>query len=175
MKRDIWLWEFLGFGVTSLCGTLLHFLYDWTGQSVLAAPFSGVNESTFEHTKLIFWPMLIFAVVQCFFFRECRCYWCVKLSGILTGVFSIPVIFYTYNGIFGKSPDWLNITIFFISAAIAYFAEMRLFYKEHIKKCNDTTAVVLICVIAFFFIYYTFKPPMLPFFADPITGGYGIL
>ena len=54
MKRTVWLWELFGFATASLGGTLLHFLYDLTGGSVLVAPFSGVNESTFEHVKLLF-------------------------------------------------------------------------------------------------------------------------
>ena len=31
MKRSIGLWQLLGFAVTALGGTLLHFIYDWTG------------------------------------------------------------------------------------------------------------------------------------------------
>ena len=54
MKRSVGLGQLLGFAVTSLGGTLLHFLYDWTGKAAWAAPFSGVNESTWEHMKLLF-------------------------------------------------------------------------------------------------------------------------
>ena len=46
MNRSIRLWQLFGFGVTALGGTLLHFLYDWLGEAVWIAPFSGVNEST---------------------------------------------------------------------------------------------------------------------------------
>ena len=70
MKRQIGLWQLMGFAVTSLGRTLLHFLYDWTGEAVWVAPFSGVNESTWEHMKLLFWPMFIFAIIESFFFRE---------------------------------------------------------------------------------------------------------
>jgi len=120
MKRQIGLWQFIGFGVTSFGGTLLHFLYEWLGEAKWIAPFSGVNESTWEHMKLLFWPTFIFAVVQSFFFRDRKDFWCVKLRGILLGIVLIPIIFYTYNGAVGKSPDWLNIAIFFLSAAITY-------------------------------------------------------
>ena len=130
MKRNISLWQFLGFGVASLGGTLLHFIYDWTNESPFAALFSGVNESTWEHMKLLFFPLFVFAVVQSFFFKEYDNFWCVKLIGTLSGLISIPILFYTYNGAFGKSPDWLNITIFFISAAITFLVETRLFKKE---------------------------------------------
>jgi hypothetical protein len=44
----------MGYAITSLGGTILHFLYDWSGKSRLVAVFSGVNESTWEHMKLLF-------------------------------------------------------------------------------------------------------------------------
>ena len=130
MKRSIGLWQLMGFAVTSLAGTLLHFLYEWLGEATWIAPFSGVNESTWEHMKLLFWPMLLFAVVQSFFFHNRKEFWCIKLRGILLGLITIPVLFYTYNGVIGKSPDWLNITIFFVSAVVSYLYETRQFKSE---------------------------------------------
>ena len=70
MDRSVRLWQLFGFGVTALGGTLLHFLYDWLGGALWVTPFSGVNESTWEHMKLLFWPMLLFAVVQSRAFRD---------------------------------------------------------------------------------------------------------
>ena len=174
MKRSIGLWQLWGFAVTSLGGTLLHFLYDWLGAARWIAPFSGVNESTFEHMKLLFWPMLIFAIVQSFFFGEWRNFWCVKLRGTLLGLALIPVIFYTYNGVIGKSPDWLNIAIFFISAAIAYIYEMRLFHSEKLRCRSPKTAVAILAIIALLFAIFTFATPELAIFKDPLTGTYGI-
>ena len=120
MKRSIGIWQFWGFAVASLLGTLLHYLYDWLGEAVWIAPFSSVNESTWEHMKLLFWPMLAFAVIQSFFFRDREDFWCIKLRSTLLGLLLIPVLFYSYNGIIGKSPDFINIAIFFVSAAAAY-------------------------------------------------------
>ena len=101
MKKSYGLWGLFGFAVTTLLGTLLHFLYEWLGKAVWIAPFSGVNESTWEHMKLLFWPMLLFALAECFFLRERRDFWCVKLRGILLGLTMIPLLFYTYNGVIG--------------------------------------------------------------------------
>ena len=64
------LWQWIGFGVVTLAGTILHFLYDWTGGSIWAALFSGVSESVWEHMKLLFWPLFFFALVQRQFFRD---------------------------------------------------------------------------------------------------------
>ena len=63
MKRDFSLWQLAGFGFTALAGTLLHFLYDWTGQTTWSALISGVNESTWEHMKLLYVPLFLFAAL----------------------------------------------------------------------------------------------------------------
>ncbi len=174
MKRSIGLWQLMGFGATSLGGTLLHFLYDWTGKAAFVAPFSGVNESTWEHMKLLFWSMFIFAVVQSFFFKDREGFWCVKIKGILLGLALIPIIFYTYNGVIGRSPDWINIAIFFISAAASYIYETRQFNKGNTVCKNPRLAISILCVIGFLFALFTFMTPEIGIFRDPLTGTYGI-
>ena len=174
MNRSIRLWQLFGFGVTALGGTLLHFLYDWLGEAVWIAPFSGVNESTWEHMKLLFWPMLAYAVVQSFSFKDRKDFWCVKLRGILVGLTLIPVLFYTYNGVVGKSPDWLNITIFFVSAAAAYLYETRLFEKGRVNCEQPRLVLGVLCLVGVLFVVFTFATPEIGVFRDPLTGEYGI-
>ena len=174
MKRTVWLWELVGFAVTSLLGTLLHFLYDFTGGAIWAAAFSGVNESTFEHMKLLFFPMLAFTLIQGFFFKDYKSFPCVKLRGILIGLALIPLLFYTYNGVIGKSPDFVNIAIFFISAAIAYAYETRALNSGRVKCTHPRLAYGVLIGIALLFVLFTFVAPRLEIFRDPITGEYGI-
>ena len=174
MNRSIGLWQLTGFAITSLGGTVLHFLYEWLDEAKWIAPFSGVNESTWEHMKLLFWPMLIYAIIQSFFFREKENFWCVKLYGILLGLAMIPIIFYTYNGVIGKSPDWINIAIFFVAAAISYIYEARLFSHDTIICKNSSFPIALLCLIALLFIVFTFVTPKIAIFEDPTTGIYGI-
>lgn len=174
MKRSIGLWQLMGFAVTSLGGTLLHFLYDWLGEAVWIAPFSGVNESAWEHMKLLFWPMFIYAVVQSFFFSDREDFWCIKLKGTLLGLVLIPVLFYTYNGAIGKSPDWLNIAIFFISAAIAYIYETRQFNNKTTICRYKKLSIAILLIIAVLFVLFTFTTPEIGIFKDPLTDTYGI-
>ena len=174
MKRSIWIWQLWGFAVASLGGTILHFLYEWLGEAAWIAPFSGVNESTWEHMKLLFWPTFIFAVFQSFFFRDREDFWCIKLRGILLGLALIPILFYTYNGVIGKSPDRINIAIFFVSAAAAYIYEARRL-SGGITACKKPKlAILILCAIALSFIAFTFKAPQIAIFKDPLTGGFGI-
>lgn len=174
MKRSIGLFELWGFATAALGGTLLHFLYDWLGEAAWIAPFSGVNESTWEHMKLLFWPMFLFAIGQSFFFRERADYWCVKLRGVLLGLILIPIIFYTYNGVVGRSPDWINIAIFFIAAAIAYIYETRLFQAQKLRCKHPRLAIATLCTIALLFAIFTFATPQIAIFKDPLTGTYGV-
>ena len=174
MKRSIGLWQLMGFAVVALMGTLLHFLYDWLGQTPWIAPFSGVNESTWEHMKLLFWPMLLYAVMQRFFFGDRTDFWCVKCKGILVGLSLIPLLFYTYNGVIGPSPDWINIAIFFLSAAVAFVCETRWLNNQTTACKNPKLAISLLCVLAGVFVLFTFRTPTLGIFKDPITGTYGI-
>ena len=173
MKKSIGLWQLFGFAVTALGGTILHFLYEWLGKATWIAPFSGVNESTWEHMKLLFWPMFIYAIIQSFFFRDREDFWCVKLRGILLGLLLIPVIFYTYNGVIGTSPDWINIAIFFASAAAAYFYETLLFNAERLRCRPKKWAFGALCAIAALFIIFTFATPEIEIFKDPLSGTYG--
>ena len=174
MNRSFNLWQLMGFAVTSLGGTILHFLYEWLGRAVWVAPFSGVNESTWEHMKLLFWPMLVFAVVQSFFFRERSDFRCIKLRGILLGIILIPVIFYTSNGVVGTTPDWFNIAIFFISAAAVYLYEAKLFAAEDPCSLPPQWAAAALCLLGGCFILFTFVTPEIGIFRDPVSGAYGI-
>ena len=174
MKRNIHLWQLMGFAVVSLVGTLLHFLYDWTGQSVLAAPFSGVNESTWEHMKLLYVPLFLYAIVQSYFFREYKNFWCVKMKGTLIGLTAIPVLFYTLRGAFGETPDWINIAIFFVSAAAVFWTENRWFQRGSAFCPHPKGAFLILSVIGILFILFTFLTPAIPLFLDPVTGLYGI-
>ena len=174
MKQRSILWQPAGFAAVTFGGTILHFLYDWTSGSILVSPFSGVNESTWEHMKLLFWPMFLFALVQRLFFRDQENYWCVKLAQVLLGLILIPVLFYTYNGVFGKSPDWINIAIFYITALLVFLFEWLAFKKDWLQCKHPWRAFATICLIGVLFVVFTFATPQIPLFQDPPTGTYGV-
>lgn len=125
--------------------------------------------------KLFFFPAFFFAIFQSFFFKGFENFWRVKLRGTLLGLILIPIIFYTYNGVIGKSPDWFNVAIFFISAGLCYLYEGIIFKKEKPAKARGAWIYIAVfCIIALSFILFTFKTPRLSIFKDPIIGIYGI-
>ncbi len=174
MKHTFPLWQALGFGITTLLGTVLHFLYDWTGENIFIALFAAVSESTWEHMKLLFWPLFLFALVQWPFYKSKLRFWTIKLGEILLGLLLIPVLFYTYNGAFGPSPAWVNIAIFYSTVALVFLFEWLAFRKQSLKPVHRVLAFTGICFIGILFIVFTFLPPQFPLFQDPVTGSYGI-
>ncbi len=175
MHKKLIVWQLIGLVFTSIAGTLLHFLYDWSNESSFVAPFSAVNESIWEHMKLLFVPMFLFALIENHFLGMIyENFWCVKLAGILLGIITIPILYYTYTGILGVSKDWFNIVIFFISAAIAYVTEIMLFKREPTPCRSSLFALFILCLLALTFVVLTYLPPKIPLFQDPQTGDYGV-
>ena len=168
-------WQIGGFVFTSAIGTLLHFLYDICGKSVILAPFSAVNESTWEHMKILFIPMLIYALIENKFIGvRYPNLFSAKLLGILLGLILIPVLFYSYTGIIGRSVDFINIAIFFIVAAVVYYVETLLIKNRATLGIKPKIALIIICLIFLTFAITTFIQPDIPLFVDSTTGKSGI-
>lgn len=174
MKKTISYWQTGGFVFTAAAGTLLHFLFDWTGGNGVVALFSAVNESIWEHLKLLFYPMVAYALLEYRYWgKDAASFWCIKLIGILFGLVFIPVAFYTYTGLLGIKADWVNIAIFFLAAGLVYRLESKLFQRDCACRIPAKAAVAVVCLLGAAFTVLTFWTPRIPFFADPITGTYG--
>ena len=174
MKKSVFIWQILGFIFTGVAGVVLHFLFDWTNQSIIVALFSAVNESIWEHMKLLFFPMFVFAIIESRYIgNDYKSFWCVKLIGIVLGVALIPILYYTINGIFGSTPDFVNIAIFYVASAISYITETWLMKKDTINCESPKIAIGILVLISAVFAVLTFTPPKIPLFEDPITNTYG--
>ena len=126
--------------------------------------------------KLLFFPMFAFSLVENFFIgKEYNNFWCAKLIGIILGLVLIPVLYYTINGIFGSTPDWVNVAIFFVSAAVSYLVETRIFYKTNATCKSPGTALSILWLISLIFVVMTFNPPHIPLFKAPVTNTYGYI
>ena len=166
MKRSIAFWQIVGFVFTTIAGTLLHFLYDWSGQNFVVGLFSAVNESIWEHMKLLYVPMLAFALLERRYIRTNN-FWCVKLIGMLVGLVLIPVIYYTYTGAFGVFADWFNIAIFFISAFAVFYVETRLLKSEKEFCISPVVCLFALISIGVLFVTFTIAPHDIPLFMEP--------
>lgn len=175
MKKSLLVWQIVGLTFTAVVGTLLHFLYHWTSIKLVAI-ISAVNESTWEHMKLVFVPSLIFAVIQSHFLKaDYKCFWMAKFIGIVVGTLLIPILFYTLGGAFGELSAITNILIFFIAVIIEYLVELILLNKINCVLLLNYLAIGILLIILLLFFIFTFYPPKIPLFLDPLTNRYGIV
>ena len=174
MKNLIVFFQFLGFIFVSVSGVLLHFAFDWSGGSFLIAPFSAVNESIWEHMKLIYISLLVYAFFENKIAKNrLENFWCTKALGITLGIFLIPAFYYTYTYGLGITADWVNIATYFVVAAIVFIVETFLPIKCDCSPCSQVLPLFLLVLILISFSIFTFFPPELPIFKDPVTGTYG--
>ena len=176
MRKQLFWWELAGFLFTAAAGSLLHFVYEWSGGSTLAAAFSAVNESTWEHMKLLFFPMFLFSVVQVIVLgRQYPNFLAVRAVSTLVGLVLIPVLFYTYTGVLGRDVMWLDVTIFFLAALGAFLLDWRLLRRGRWSSgWQQVLGLLVLWGLAFLFVYFTFHPPGLGLWQDPVTGGFGV-
>ena len=176
MRKQLFWWELAGFVFTAAAGSLLHFVYEWSGGSTLAAAFSAVNESTWEHMKLLFFPMFLFSVAQVIALgRQYPNFLAVRAVSTLAGLILIPVLFYTYTGVLGKDVMWVDVAIFILSALGAFVLDGRLLRRGRWSSgWQQILGLLVLWGLAFLFVYCTFHPPALALWRDPVTGGYSI-
>lgn len=174
MKPSLILWQIGGFTFTAVLGTILHFVYEWTGV-IYFAPFSAVNESTWEHMKIMFFPSFIYALIEYFALsKNYSGFMITKLLGVITSVILIPVLFYTLSGSFGKLAGYINVIIFFVSGGIWYLIEYFILKNKLIKNSYTIISLIIFTFIAVCFIVFTFYPPKIPIFIDPRLKLYAI-
>ena len=129
-----------------------------------AAPFAAVNESVWEHMKLLFWPMQLWAGAErAVLGGYSRGFWPAKALGILLGLALIPALYYTYTGALGVSVMWVDIAIFFVAAAAAFLAETRMLARDW--RCRGgarASALVLLLLLSAAFVLCTFVRPASP-------------
>lgn len=155
----------------SVLGTLLHFVYEWTGENKIAALFSAVNESVWEHLKLLFWPVLLVTAIEYVFIeRKKRIggFLPARFFGMLFGMLVTVTLYYTITGIVGKNIDFVNIAIFYI-AVIAVFLMSHLIIKNGCcrQPIASLAAVIGFILLAVLFGIWSFNPPDIGIFIDP--------
>ena len=84
----------------SVLGVLLHFTYEWSGDNAVVGLFSAVNESTWEHLKLLFFPFLLLTILEVLLRGNMlpEQFPPARVLGILAGMGGIVVGFYTLRG-----------------------------------------------------------------------------
>lgn len=172
-QKSIFKFEVISTIFIMILGVILHFTYEWSNNNTLVGLFSPVNESIWEHLKLLYVPMFLTAIVGNFYYgKNHENYICAKTSGIIISMVFTVVTFYTYTGILGKIIDVLNIVLFFIAVILGQYIVLRQISLK--KPCNKKRTMIVLILIGVLFIFFTFYPPNIGLFADPMTGTFGI-
>lgn len=148
-----------------LAGTVLHFVYQWF-PCALTGLFSPINESLWEHTKLILWPYLAAAVLL----NRGR------PGGIYPWLLILPVLYiillgagYLYHIPLNGEAMWVDIAIF-IGVMVLGFWLPTLSSQPFslLKKILSLLACLALVLMTALFTLY---PPDLILFADLSAAG----
>lgn len=122
MGRRWRFWPLTGFLTAAVLGTLAHFAYRWSGGALLAGVFCAVNESVWEHMKLLFFPVFLFTAAQ-FCVGERDGLLAARAVSVTAGLALIPTLYYTYTGVWGDHVLWADAAIFYLSAAVTFWMD----------------------------------------------------
>lgn len=175
MKKSIKHYTIFGILFSLILGTLLHFIFQWTGQNPIAGFFSAVNESTWEHLKLLFYPCFVFFLFEHFKTRDDFAgLLTYRIAGLMLGLLVIVAGFYTYSGIIGRSFLIIDILLFAAGVLTAYLWSAKHFLARSTSKTNSLPVIFILFFILFLFILFTYCPPHIALFMDPVSFTYGI-
>ena len=175
-RRRILLFELAGIVFIIILGSILHFTFEWSGSQAVVGVFSAVNESVWEHLKLGFWPAIVFALIE---FKYLKKTTSNLLFAKTISIYLIPiiimVIFYSYTTVLGESILVIDILSFIIAVIVGQLVSYRLLTGKTLPYNLDMVSLVALILLGLAFVLFTFYPPQLALFQDPLTGGYGIV
>ena len=160
MKRSY----FIAAIVAAAAGTALHFLYE-VSPNLISALLSPVNESVWEHLKLLYWPTLAAALVLSAH-APCR----IRLwSGFLTALLAMPLFLLGLHyglRLLGVSGTAVDIVLYYLTMFAGFWLAWRLQRSGRLQK---HTGLLLMLVILYgaSLILFTFAEPPLPIFTPP--------
>lgn len=164
--------------VSILLGVFLHFAYELSGNNVLVGTIAPVNESVWEHLKLIFIPFTLFSVLFYFYTnKKFSNILLVTLFGNVAGMFVVTTLYYLGTVLFATENMIYNIIIYAIGVMAAYFIfYLGIYSKEFIDETKGSS-IIGACALALLFSIFltnTFFPIKTDITKDPVTKTYGI-
>ena len=163
--------------VTVGLGFLWHFLFEITGESRFVGLFAPVNESVWEHLKILFFPFVISLCIEYFLYgKSAYNFFSSKAIGLSIGFLSIITNYYTILGAFGINNMITNISVYVISVVFAYgISYIRMLKTPKMAGgIFEGSAIFIMGIYFVLFLIFTYYPPCIPLFRDPTTMTYSI-
>ena len=150
-----------------IIGSLFHFAYYFTGKNIIVGFFTPINESIWEHIKLILTPLLLWWILYYVFnhkkYNINKDRWFnATFFSIITGIILVPALYYLYIGALGIESLVIDVLILFFSILFAQLVGYH-FYK-HLKGINYLAPIILLIIIVTIFMIFTVSPPDFPIF-----------
>lgn len=161
-KKNIFMIIFL-----FLLSFLWHFMYDWF-PCVLTSIFFPVNESIWEHMKIIFYCLFIGSVLE----KKGNNYYLNILVKPLVGVLFYLIIFIPLYLIFGESM-FISISLMLFTYIIMELLGIKISKQEELNI--KALPIIIIILISILFSILTYYPLHNFLFFDSVKLGYGIL
>ena len=164
-KNSILIFEIISTIFVMVLGTLLHFTYKLSNNNMLVGIFSPINESIWEHLKLMFFPMLITIIIGYLYKgKDIDNYLSSKVIGTVVMISFTIVFYYTYSGILGTNYTGVDVSIFFIAVALGQYVSYKLMKTKF--HGNNIIATIILLVLLLCFVVFTFFPPNIALFKD---------
>jgi hypothetical protein len=157
----------------------IHFIYEWSGRLFALGLFAPVNESTWEHQKLAFLPMLLWWVISFVIIRKksgvspLRWFYSGAVAELLCPLFIIS-FYYIHTGAFGLHSLLLDVASLFIGVIIGQIAGLHSYRYSRLGRFRIAGIFLLTALLFISYIAFTIAPPHLPMFMDSLTGRYGM-
>jgi hypothetical protein len=164
------IYTLIGFVFVLIFGTLAHFVYEWTDENFVVGLFVPVNESTWEHMKLVFFPMLVYgAFMDNRLSKSYPCLLPALCIGMLVGTWLVAILFYSYSGILGFNVLALDLAVFVVSVLVAFWVAYRLTVSKYCNRMSEIKPLLLIAVgiTAVCFMVYSLNPLNIGLFKEP--------
>ena len=170
-------WEIIGIIVIIGFGTTLHFWFEWSDYWRPMALIAAVNESTWEHFKMAFWPGLFFAMIEYPFIKdETNNFIVAKFAGLLAMPIITTILFYGYTSLTGTHLLWVDVMIFILSVMGGQWISLIILTRAEISRPSiKKLALVGLILMIFAFSTQSYFPRKNFLFVDSRTGEYGIL
>ena len=170
-------WEIIGIFFIIGFGTTLHFWFEWTDYWRPMALIAAVNESTWEHFKMAFWPGLIYALIEYPFLKdETNNFFVAKFAGLFAMPVITTILFYGYTSLTGTHLLWADVIIFILAVIGGQWVSLTILTKTpKMKTRTQNFAIVGLVIMVLAFSLLSYYPLKNFLFAHPGTGEFGIL
>ena len=156
-----------------ILSVLLHSLYHYL-PCFLTSIFAPVNESIWEHMKIIFSSYMLYLLIKKLFFKKQENN--LVTSFTISSIINIIIFLIIYIPVYLIFKENLIVTliILFITIVISNYIMYKIQDKKINKKINKYS-IYLIPLVYIIFAILTYFPIKGKLFIDPITNTYGII